>query len=304
LDSIGLIPAFVRPGFDDLQPFEETVTRRVGNLKAVGRQISLRAPTTPADNALISAAAIVEFIHDIPPQYEREKLSSFIAEYFKKSLEKNKELATYVKSFDESKGTPDEREEASEKLVSSAARYSSEHLDEALKQGLSNFMTSDFPLALFDELSLFQRAYTRFLSTAVDARGRMFARVSMAHRSRGLEGSKAQLRDFKDKIAPLLVATDLAWLSYVSIQVYIDLKHSSNYEDLFVEKDCSIEKLDRPEYERLFLELAKNNDNLRQELTKFIPRGMEEQRRDVSNRVRTIWLEMNQLRADSSELKA
>ena len=303
MDSIGLIPAFVRPGFDDLQPFEETVIRRVGNLKAVGRQISLRAPTTPGDTARISAMAIVESIHDIPPQYEREKLSNFIAEYFRKSLEKNKELATSVKSFDESKGTP-EREKASRKLVSNAAKYSAEHLDESLKEELSNFMTSDFPLALFDELGLFQRAYTRFLSTAVDARQRMLALVSMAHRSRGLEGSKAQLRSFKERIGPLLVATDLAWLSYVSIRVYIELKHSTNYEDLFVEKDCSIEKLDRSEYERLFLELAKNNDSLRQELAKFIPRETHERSRDVSDRVRTIWLEMNQLRVESSELKA
>jgi hypothetical protein len=304
LDSIGLIPAFIRPGFDDLQPFEETVIHRVGNLRAVGKQISLRAPPTPRDHARISSLAIVEFIRDIPPQYEREKLSNFIAEYFRRSLDENKDLAPHVKSFEEEQGTPDEKEKASRKLVLKAAKYTSDHLDESLNGQLSNFMTSDFPLALFDELSLFQRAYTRFLATAASARETMFALVSMAHRSRGLPGSKAQLRHFKERIAPLLIATDLAWLSYIAIQVYIDLKHSSNYEELFKEKDCSIEKLDKHEYERLFMELSRNNDRLRQELTKFIPRGTHDKDPNISDRVSAIWLEMNQLRADNSDLKA
>jgi len=299
LDSMGLIPALIRPSLDNLQPFEETVEKRMGNLRVTGRQISLRPSPTTGDHSRLSAWAMVESIRDIPPQFEREKLADFMAAHIRKSVEGHPELGKYVKSFQDK-----QTEETSAKLVSKVAQYSSKHLDEALASDLSDFLSSNFPFTLFDEFSLFRRAYARFLATIVDAREKFSMHVMMAHRSRGIQGSKMQLQHFKEKVAPLLVAGDLAWLSFVSIQLYIDIKHSDTYGDLGTDKPCTIDKLERGEYDRLFLELANHNDDLRQELAKFVPRGLSEKPADVSIRVNTAWLEMNQLRAESWELKA
>src|SRR5438309_3710414 len=190
---MGFIPALIRPSLDNLQPFEETVERRMGNLKVIGREISLRPSTSTGDHTRLAAWAMVESIRDIPPQYEREKLADYMVKNIRKSIETDPELGKYVKSFDEK-----QTDETTTKLVTKVAQYSSKHLEDSLKSDLSDFLESNFPFTLFDEFSLFRRGYTRFLTTVVDVRDKLSTHVKMAHRSRGLQGSKLQLQHFKE----------------------------------------------------------------------------------------------------------
>lgn len=303
MDAIGLIPPFIRSSLDDLQPFEETVVRRMGNLRAIGRQVSLRPPPGPSQYPLLSAQLVVESINDIPTQFERGELAKRFEQLSRESLHKAPEIEKYVRAFESDKATTVEREKTSKKIVAKYAEYAATHLEDSLKSNLTDYMESDFPFAVFDEFSLFKRAYTRFLAAIVDARERAFALVSMAHRSRGLEGSKVQLRSFKERVGPLLQAGDIAWISYAALQIYIDIKHSATYDEIGKDKLCSIENLDQSEFERLLSDLIKKNEILRQELLKFAPRTSQ-QSSEVRDKISSVWLELNQIRADSWEMKA
>ncbi len=300
---MSLIPAFIRPGLDDLQPFEKTIEKRIAGMKYVSREVSLRPRDVPHDHTNLSAQVVVESIHDIPPHFERNKLVDYIAAQFRKSLEKTPELAKYVNQVESGKIPESQLEQTTMKVVAKLADWCTERLDKSINTQMSDYLSSDLPFSLFDEITLYVRAYTEFMVTISEVRQSAYRLVSMAHRSRGLKGSELQLKDFKKRVAPLVAASDLAWLSYVSLLTYIELKHSSSYEDLFQDKPCSMERLDRSEYERLFLELVRHNELLRQELAKVIPRSKQEKPK-VTEEIYHIWHEMNQLRAESWEAKS
>lgn len=289
--SIGLSPTAIRFGLHDLQPFEETFEQRIGNIRYVIKQLSLRPAESFRDYSTLSAYAAIENLRDIPQIFPKEKLREFLTQYFRTGIENDPELAKLVKQV-ESGDTLRGRSSLVTLLSKFVKRYE-EQLDNTIRMEMTRFLRSDLPFSLFDQFSLFDRTYAKFLPTVTEAARRMHTRVGLFHRSRGIRGSSLPLEDFKRKISPLLVSCDLAWVSYFSMNLYLDLKNSDDLKSLFQPKTLEAKHLDSHEYDRLFKELSVHNDRFRESLAEYGIRGVESRLPKLNPSVYNVWQETN-----------
>lgn len=293
--TLGLVPTAIRFGLDDLQPFEETIEQRIGNIKIIIRQLSLRPSESFHDYSTLSSHAIIENLKEIPQHFDKKELRQFLTEYFKEGIQSDSDLKKLVKQVEEGDTSPRGRSAFTSLLRKFADRYV-ERLDSYVKFEVSQFLNSDLPFTMFDEFSLFDRTFSLFLPTISEASRRMQTRVFASHKSRGFRGSKMSLDSFKKSAASVLATCDFAWISYLSSKLYLELKHSKEIKELFQPKQYSFSNLDRDEYERLLGELIKNNFTFREELNRFRLRGVSPRVPRVSVPVYTVWREINSLK--------
>jgi hypothetical protein len=252
----------------------------------------LRPTESFRDYSTLSAHAAIENLRDIPARFPKEELRAFITEYFQSGIKNDPELSKLVKQVEEGETLSGGRPSLIALLSKFVKRYD-EQLDNTVKAQMTKFLNSDLPFSVFDQLSMFNRTYAKFLPTVAEASRRMHTRVASSHRSRGIRGSAIPLEDFKKKISPLLISCDFAWLSYFGLNLYLEVTHSERLQDLFQPKPFELKRLNPQEFNRLVRELSVHNDEFRESLITYGLRGTKPRVPKVSVPVYTAWQEMN-----------
>jgi len=290
--SIGLAPSALRFGLVDLQPFEETIEEKFGNVKFIVKQLRLRPSESFRDYSTLSSIAAIENLTEIPPRFSKDSLRDFITDFFEKSVQQNPDLKKLVEETERGGLSSGGKFELTSLFADFAAKYA-KGIDEHVKLEISKFIDSDLPFTVFDQFSLFDRTFAMFLSTLTEASASMQRLVSLSYRARGVPASRHQLDEFKRKIRSVLSASDVTWVSSFSLRLYLELTHSTSLDELFKPKQFRLENLEKNEFDRLLRELTMNNLRFRQQLIQYGPRG-EMPEFEVKGPVYSVWREMNE----------
>ena len=256
--GLGLIPSTFRFGLSSLQPVEEVFTKRIGHLKFIKKTLSLRPSYSFEDYTRFSSLAVVDRLDHMPQNFEKEKLAEVLTSWYQKAIESDSDLAEAVESLGTGGLYTDQGQRNFHRFVSTFSRKYSEGLEGFVKAEMSRFVNSDLSFSLFDQLSVFHRNYSRFMKLMELQTASLMKRVSMYHRERGIRRSRPVVEEFKSAVRPMVDAADLARISALSLDLYIDICNSRDYVDIFNRKTLCRDRLDQREYERLFTSFSKD----------------------------------------------
>lgn len=254
--GLGVIPSTFRFGLCSLQPVEQAFEKKVGHLKFIMKRLSLQPSYSFEDYTKFSSLAIVNRIDHMPENFEKEKLAEVMTGWYREAVERDSDLAEAVRNLGTGGLYSDQGQRNFHGFISTVSRKYSENLEDFIKGEMSRFVDSDLSFSLFDQLCMFHRTYARFMKLMELQTTSLMKQVAMYHRERGIKRSKPMVDQFKNRVRPIVDVADQGWISSLSLDLYLDICNSRDYQDIFKPKTLCRERLDEGEYERLFTSLS------------------------------------------------